>query len=136
MNQQRDNDLLEFATSFDLMVCQMTKQEAHRALSMHIQWLDETHLPETSGHALETLMLWEQWRLTHHWLYRISDSGQIPGYKSLEHHIAQVMNPVTLARWNDGYHAELSWSVTLPTGNVLGGEIAVEHEAKENANGL
>ena len=136
MSYQRDKDLLEFCTSFEINVYELKNEARLRLLSTHLNWLEADPLPHTTGHMIETIMLMQQWQVTHRWMYRITEDGKIPGYKSLENHVRQVMNSITVARWNDGYHADLCWSVVLPNGSQLEGDLEIEHETKETANGL
>ena len=90
--------LLDISASFEILVHQMDRPECHRVLEMHLEWLDTKMVEHTTGHMIETIMLWEKWQVTHCWMYHVSKDGKLPGMKSLEHHVRQVMNPVTLAR--------------------------------------
>ena len=136
MYHQRDNNLMEFWTTFELSVYELKHDERHRLLSMHLNWLEADPIPHTTGHMIETIMLMQQWQVTHRWMYHTSEDEKIPGYKSLENHVRQVMNSITMPRWNDGYHADLCWAVVLPNGSQLEGDLEIEHETKETANGL
>lgn len=124
-------DLMELWASFEILVWDLQYDEKFRLWTIHEKWL-HTELPEhTSGHIIEVMVLADRWQMTHHWTYRLTESGQMPGVKSLENHVRQVMNYVTVARWNEGYHDDLTWAVKLHTGNQFGGELEIEHETRE-----
>ena len=131
MSHTPAKDLLKFWASFEILVCQIERAECHRLLETHLNWLDVGRIEHTTGHMIETVMLYDKWQVTHCWMCHITEARKLPGYKSLEHHVRQVMNPVTMARWNGGYHADLSWAIVLPNGSRLGGDLEIEHETKE-----
>ena len=71
--------LLDISASFEILVHQMDRPECHRVLEMHLEWLDTKMVEHTTGHMIETIMLWEKWQVTHCWMYHVSKDGKLPG---------------------------------------------------------
>ena len=83
------------------------RARCHRLLETHLNWLDVDRIE--TGHMI-AIMLYDKWQVT-------QEDGKLPGYKSLEQCHDESRN---MARWNTGYHADLSWAIVLPNSTRLG----------------